>query len=211
MAYQLCAGQRTVQDAVRPWLQAFLIDASRMSVPGSVPGSAPIGAADVGIPDAGQSGAEGPDADLAIVLDRLFTERDEVLTGMLPHTHQVTAAIRAGTVQILGRDGEWPRMQDALDLLCIISTHNRIARSREMRMRAPGFWIRGEQGRVQPVMPILHLELLSGCSGADLRQLLSLLARDGAIRILQGPDGVAGVRLVEGYVDDREVRRFLRC
>ena len=186
MAHQLHADQGAARNAARIWLHAFRLDA--------------------GDPECART-----ESDLAIIVDQLATERVEILTGMLPHTHQVAAAIRAGTVQVLRRDIEAPRLQDVIDLLRLISTHNRIARTRELRMRAPGFWFRGEQRRIHPVMPIQHLERLSGHSEAGLRQMLPLLATDGAIRILRDPEGFAGVLLVDGYVDDLQIRRFLRC
>ena len=107
---------------------------------------------------------------------------------------------------------------DVLSLISILGTHDLIARTGDVDLISPAFWVRIPydkahvvQGyRSAPVISVDQLMMLSGYGSNEIGHLLRLLFEDGVIRALRNRDGTDGILLNEGFINIDRYRRALR-
>lgn len=141
----------------------------------------------------------------------------EVFTGKLHHARTFYASIESGSLTPL-RKGKSGSFEDVQAFLALLGTHNHIARSGDVTLVDPGYWVRlphardhAIQGyRSVPVLPVSQALALSGHSVHEISCILRLLFKDGAIRALRNLDGVDGIALNDGFVCHERVRNSLR-
>jgi len=151
------------------------------------------------------------------MVDMVTAHSSDIFTARLSQTRSFFNAIRDRRVSVISGPAMALDFGAAIDILTIIVTHGRLARTAAAEMRAPGYWIAARRQHVSPqsfhrdpVMPIEHLTTITGFSDLQLRTLLKPLSQDNAVQLVRNTEGVLGVVMVEGISDDAQARRFMR-
>lgn len=157
------------------------------------------------------------DSAFAHMIDMVSAQPDDIFTAKLAQTRAFFAAVKSGQVSILCPAHLVPDYSAALSVLTIILTHSRLARTAVAEMRAPGFWIMSSnQSRLSlakscdPVMPLLHLQTITGFTDGQIKACIAPLVRDKAIAVVKSSEGVIGFHIVDGISDESRARRFMR-
>lgn len=160
---------------------------------------------------------EAGDGTFSHMIEMVSAHPDDIFTAKLAQTRSFFSAVKSGSVSILCPPHQVPDYTAALSVLTIILTHNRLARTGVAEMRNPGFWIMSKnQSRLSlakscdPVMPLSHLQTITGLTDAQLKACVAPLVRDGAIKVVKSTEGVVGLHIVDGISDESKARRFMR-
>ncbi|WP_027234552.1 hypothetical protein [Leisingera caerulea] len=153
---------------------------------------------------------DGNEAEFSRLLRILSVKLGDVYTSRLQHTVSLCGALQGGRVKMMRRDASGVSFTELLGLLAIVNTHARLARAKAARIEDPGFYLRAEGGAVRPAMPLEHLALISGYREDELPLLLAPLIHDGAMRIVRDSNGNKAIHAADGYVDESEIRRFMK-
>ena len=142
-----------------------------------------------------------------VLVRELHVRRNDVLTAKLTETVLFYRAAEAGEFSIL--PGCIRDLNKVLDIYCILSTFDNLARAELAPFRKPVFEIRvGERCREYArVLPLDMAAILCGLEQPLLRASLTSLIKDDAIRIVYSPEGQAGILIESGFIIDNNFRR----
>lgn len=141
----------------------------------------------------------------------------EIFTGRLVYSKAFFSSMDEGSIVQIRR-GRSLSFQDILFTLSVIGTFDVIARTGQVSLRDPGFWVRRPYGdghvlqgsRPRPILPLDHLIAMTGYDARDMAQILRLLFEDNVIKILRNSSGVDGIMLGDGYINIERYRHALR-
>lgn len=156
------------------------------------------------------------DEQFAHMIDMVTARPADIFTAKLAQTRLFFNSVRTGSVSMLCPAHLAPDYATAIEVLTIIVTHARLARTGVAEMRSPGFWISRPHPPSprsfsrEPVLPISHLTTITGFTDTKLKTCLAPLVRDQAVQLVRNGDGVLGVVAAEGISDDGQARRFMR-
>lgn len=136
----------------------------------------------------------------------------DIYSAKLKVTRAVCQAIADGGVVSLLPGARGFTFLDAVHLLSVIGTHNRLARGSFARLRAPARWVEADDlfGRrtYRPCFPVSQICEVTGLDHAFVTHVAHFLARDGALRI-HGSGKSAMLQMVDGYMDNQDIGRHL--
>ncbi|MFG6082196.1 hypothetical protein ACEUZ9_002839 [Paracoccus litorisediminis] len=151
------------------------------------------------------------------MIDMVTAAPEDIFTANLGQTRSFFQSIQSGRVRPLCAPSLIPSYSVAIDVLTVLATHARLARTGIAEMREPGFWISSRRQefdprgfRREPVMPISHLRTVTGFSELQLKICLAPLQRDRVLQLVRNTEGVTGAVIAPGIFDDGHVRRFMR-
>lgn len=147
---------------------------------------------------------------------QMMPRPSDVFTAKLQVTRAWLNSVEAGTVHPL-RASMGQGLPSFIEVIRLLSAHDRIARTGDFRLSHPGFWVRRNVDagfdrpitRPRPVMPIIHLSHLSGLDVDALNHVLRLLHEDGVVSAMRNQDGTSGVLLNAGFVSDSLIKGLL--
>lgn len=146
------------------------------------------------------------------LLDQIEVRATNIFTGKLPATRSFCEALERRQISTLGGDSRRPKLHDFLELVALINTHSRLARTDRIRMKGAAYWIANPGSRLDSRLPLLtwtHLEAMSSRPARDLHIMIPLLARDGALRMVKCSDGEEGVVAMPGYAEESNSRALM--
>lgn len=143
--------------------------------------------------------------------------QSEIFTGRLRYSQAFFASISGGEI-VQMRKSKALSMQDVLYVLTILGTFDIIARTGQVDIREPGFWVRHpyrdnhilKGSPLRPILPLDNLIAITGYDAIDMAQILRLLFEDEAIKILRNPSGVDGILLQDGMINMARFKHALR-
>lgn len=104
--------------------------------------------------------------------------------------------------------GSIASLGSVLDIFALLATFDCLARARYGDIKAPSFRIRNRKGRMSPVLHIDIASRMTGLSPAALRTSLIPLIKDGAVEFVRAPNGVVGVRVMDGFINDTKFKKY---
>lgn len=128
----------------------------------------------------------------------LHIDRSTIYTGKLVRTRNLFRNLSSGNVIGFFPHDETVVFVDALNLLALGITHQRLALSRAADMLHPGFWLRHE-GRRLPAFPSAQFQAMSGLSGISFRMLIASLCSDGALKLAANETCAEAVVVMPGF------------
>lgn len=146
------------------------------------------------------------------LLDQIEVRRTNIFTGKLPATRSFCEALERRQVSTMGGEGGRLKLSDFLDLVALLNTHSRLARTDRIRMKGTAYWMANPGSRLDSRLPVLtwtHLEALSPRTPRDLHVMIPLLARDGVLRLVRCRDGEEGIVAMPGYAEDANSRTLM--
>ena len=75
------------------------------------------------------------------LLDQIEVRRTNIFTGKLPATRSFCEALERRQVSTMGGDGGRLKLSDFLDLVALLNTHSRLARTDRIRMKGTAYWM----------------------------------------------------------------------
>jgi hypothetical protein len=137
----------------------------------------------------------------------LQVSRSLVLTAKLNVTVDFFKAMESQTFSRL--PGNMGDLGSVLDVFTILATFDSLCRARYGELKQPSFWIRNKANRkLSPVLQIDIAARMTGLTPASLRACLVPLIKDGAVEFVKAPDGVVGVRVNEGFLNDTKFKKY---
>lgn len=146
------------------------------------------------------------------LLDQIEVRSTNIFTGKLPVTRSFCEAMERRQVSTMGGEGSRLKLGDFLDLVALLNTHARLARTGKVRMNGAAYWMANPGSRLDSRLPVLtwtNLEALSPRKPRDLHVMIPLLARDGVLRMVKCSDGEEGIVVMPGYAEEMNSRALM--
>jgi len=155
----------------------------------------------------------GRETEVVHMAELVKASRENLFTARLPQTRAYCSLFEAGKIRLMTSREVDLRFATALDLLALIVTHGRLARTAVAKLRPGAFWVRNDGDRLNsrlPAIPLQHLVDLTGREEVELRAMLLPLCNDGALRPVRAADGRIAYIALPGFAEDGQTRRFFR-
>lgn len=155
----------------------------------------------------------GEEMAFARLLDQLVVRPINIYTAKLRATRNFCRALSGKDIRLLNGDRRQIGMADYLDVLALLITASRLARTGELRLKAPAFWVANPGSRYDPRLPVLPMAQLcelSGRSERELRIIATHLVEDGALRAVTRAGGPVGFVAMPGFAEDGFSRSLMR-
>lgn len=136
----------------------------------------------------------------------------DVYSAKLEATRTMCDAEKDGNVVSLLQAARGFTFLEAVHLLSVVGTHNRLARSSFARLRAPARWVESEDiyGRHthRPCFPVSQISEITELDKAVVLHVAHFLEKDGALRIRESGNTIM-LQLVDGYMNNQNIGRHL--
>lgn len=150
-------------------------------------------------------------------VEGMMARAGNIYTAKIPQAMNLYRNIEKGAIWPMRMPARSLSVTDCLGVICTLATFSRVARLPGVDMLDGRFWLSpklpdGTRAvRRRDRLPVMTLEALGGLSGFSeelLEVLLQPLVRDGAVRMVDLPDGRRSVALNPGFANDEDVRRY---